>query len=95
MSVNGLGLRGILIYRSGMDTITVADLLHMSISERIQLAEDLWDSVAAEASARPERLPVSEAQKRELLRRSEAHRRSPGEAIPLDEALDAIERSLG
>lgn len=78
-----------------MDTITVSDLMHLSISERIQLAEDLWDSIAAEAAAKPGRLPVSDAQKRELLRRSEAHRRNPGEAIPLDDALDAIERSLG
>ncbi|HEX6038063.1 addiction module protein [Longimicrobium sp.] len=78
-----------------MQTITVSDLLHLSIAERIQLVEDLWDSVAAEAAARPERVPVNEAQRRELLRRSEAHRRNPAEAVSLDAALDEIERSLG
>lgn len=78
-----------------MATITVSDLLHLSIAERIQLVEDLWDSVAAEAALSPERLPVSDAQRRELLRRSAAHRQSPHEAVPLDEALDEIERSLG
>lgn len=78
-----------------MNTITVSDLLHLSIAERIQLAEDLWDSVAAEAAVRPERLPVSDVQRRELLRRSAAHRQNPHEAVPLDEALDEIERSLG
>lgn len=78
-----------------MNTITVSDLLHLSVAERIQLVEDLWDSVAAEATAHPERLPVSAAQHKELLRRSQAHRRNPGEAVLLDDALDEIERSLG
>jgi hypothetical protein len=35
-----------------------------------------------------------EAARGELLRRSEAHRRNPAEAVPLDEALDEIEQSL-
>jgi putative addiction module component (TIGR02574 family) len=78
-----------------MDTITVSDLLHLSIAERIQLVEDLWDSVAAEAAVLPERLPVSAAQRVELLRRSAAHRQNPHEAVSLDDALDEIERSLG
>jgi putative addiction module component (TIGR02574 family) len=78
-----------------METITVSELLHLSIAERIQLVEDLWDSVAAEAAAHPHRLPVSEVQRRELMRRSEAHRLNPQEAVPLDDALDEIERSLG
>jgi putative addiction module component (TIGR02574 family) len=78
-----------------METITVTDLLHLSIAERIQLVEDLWDSVAAEAAARPDRLPVSEVQRRELMRRSRAHQLNPHEAVPLEDALDEIERSLG
>jgi putative addiction module component (TIGR02574 family) len=95
-----LGLCGLVGgYRSGlsfgMQTITASDLLHLSVAERIQLVEDLWDGIAAEAAVDPERLPVSDAQRRELLRRSEMHRRNPHEAIPLDQALDEIERSLG
>jgi putative addiction module component (TIGR02574 family) len=60
------------------------------VAERMQLVEDLWDSVAAEANADPDRLPMSE-----VLRRSDAYRRNPGAAIPLEEALERIERSLG
>jgi putative addiction module component (TIGR02574 family) len=70
----------------GMNTITASDLLHLSLAERIQLVEDLWDTVAAEAVVHPGRLPVSDAQRAELLRRSEAHGRNPGEAVPLDDA---------
>lgn len=78
-----------------MATITASDLLHLSLAERIQLVADLWDTVADEAELHPERLPVSDAQRAELLRRSEAHRRNPHEAMLLDDALDEIERSLG
>jgi putative addiction module component (TIGR02574 family) len=42
----------------------------------------------------PERLTVTDAQRRELVRRSEAHRRNPHEAVPLDQALAEIERFL-
>ncbi|HEX8673773.1 MAG TPA: addiction module protein [Longimicrobium sp.] len=78
-----------------MNAITISDLMHLSVDERLQLVEDLWDSIAAEAVDTPERLPVAEAQRQEILRRSEAHRINPGEAIPLEEALERIERSLG
>jgi len=78
-----------------MSTITVSDLLHLSVPERLQLVEDLWDSIAAEATADPSRLPLDASLRQELRRRSEAYRRNPHEAIPLDEALDDIERSLG
>ena len=45
--------------------MTVSDLLHLSIAERIQLAEDLWDSVAAH----PEQVETTHAQLAELDRR--------------------------
>ena len=78
-----------------MDTITISDLLHLSLPERLQLVEDLWDSIAADAVREPGRLRVSDAQHREILRRSEAHRSNPTDAVPLDDALERIERSLG
>ncbi len=78
-----------------MSTINVSDLLHLSIEERLQLVEDIWDSIAADAADAPARLPLSATQRQEILRRSEAHRNNPGEAVPMDEALDRIERSLG
>jgi putative addiction module component (TIGR02574 family) len=78
-----------------MSTITISDLMHLSVAERLRLVEDLWDSIAAEAEHDPRLLPVTEEQKSLLRRRSESYRRNPGAAIPLDEALARIERSLG
>ena len=78
-----------------MSTITISDLMHLSVAERLRLVEDLWDSIAAEAEQDPGLLPLTEEQKSLLRRRSESYRRNPGAAIPLDEALARIERSLG
>ncbi len=48
-----------------MDSNLTQELLKLSTSERIQLVEDLWDSIAQN----PELVPVTDAQKAELDRR--------------------------
>ncbi|HEX8243986.1 MAG TPA: addiction module protein [Longimicrobium sp.] len=77
-----------------MSTVPLSELLRLSMAERIRLVEDLWDSVADEANAEPLRLPLSEGQRTLLHSRSEAYRRNPEAVIPLEEALERIERSL-
>lgn len=64
-----------------MSTISVSDLLHLSVAERIQLVEDLWDSIATE----PEVMELTQAQKEELDRRLAEHKADPGSAIPWEE----------
>jgi putative addiction module component (TIGR02574 family) len=49
------------------------DLSKLSLAERIQLAEDLWDSVAAETGG----LPLTEAQAAELDQRLAQIARDP------------------
>ena len=78
-----------------MDAIRLSDLLHLSIDERIQLVEDLWDSIAADAEVRPEVLPLSDAQRAEIRRRSRSYRADSASAVPVEEALSRIEQSLG
>lgn len=56
-----------------MQPLLTVSMSEMSVSERIQLAEDLWDSIVATSGA----LPITELQKQELDRRLEAHRQSP------------------
>ena len=77
-----------------MDAIKVSDLLHLSLDERLQLVEDRWDSIAAEAEARPDELPLTPTQIEEIRRRSAAHRSDPDAAVPLDEALRRIDPAL-
>ena len=52
---------------------TDPDISKLSLAERIQLAEDLWDSVAAETGG----LPLTEAQATELDQRLAQLARDP------------------
>lgn len=57
---------------------TRLDFRRLTVAERIQLAEDLWDSVAGSEEV----LQLTDAQRAELARRLEAHRDDPSGAIP-------------
>lgn len=65
-----------------MSTISVADLLHLSVAERLQLVEDLWDSIASQ----PEAFELTDPQWQEIERRLAEHRADPDSAIPWEEA---------
>jgi putative addiction module component (TIGR02574 family) len=59
----------------------------MSAAERIQLAEDLWDSVAADPGQMP---TLTEAQRAELDRRLQAHAKNPDSAIAWEEVRERL-----
>ena len=72
-----------------MNALAKAGLLNLSVAERIQLVEDLWDSIAEI----PEEVPLNDAQKAELDRRLEAYRRSPDEGSPWEVVRERIRES--
>ena len=49
------------------------EISQLSIAERIQLAEDLWDSILEQ----PSELPLTDAQQQELDRRLERYQQDP------------------
>ena len=53
------------------------DFSELSVAERIQLVEDLWDSIAEDAD-----IPLTDAQKAELDRRLEDLERNPDAGEP-------------
>ncbi len=55
-----------------MHPILKFDISELSVSERIQLAEDLWDSILNT----PDEVPLNDEQKQELDRRLEMHRQN-------------------
>jgi putative addiction module component (TIGR02574 family) len=63
-----------------------ADILELSIAERIQMVEDIWDSIAAV----PDAVSLSEDQKKELDRRLEAYHLNPDAGSPWNEVRERI-----
>ena len=62
------------------------DILDLSVSERIQLAQDIWDSVAEV----PESLVLADDEKAEIDRRLSAYHRDPDAGSPWSVVRDRI-----
>ncbi len=70
-----------------MSTSTLEEILKLSVAERIQLVEDIWDSIVAS----PASLPVTDAQKAELDRRLADYRANPGAGRTWEEVRESLE----
>ena len=69
-----------------MSTITKADILRLSVPERIQLAEDIWDSIAEV----PEAISLSDDERAELDHRLDAYHKNPTAGSP----WEAVRRKI-
>ncbi|MGH9755295.1 MAG: addiction module protein [Blastocatellia bacterium] len=65
----------------------LSDILQLSLAERIQLVEDIWDSIANI----PEAITLTDAQKRELDRRLASFAQDPDKGI----SWEALKEKLG
>ena len=74
-----------------MSTLTHS-IKALPVSERIQLVEDIWDSIAEET---PVALQLSAADKVELQRRLAAHQADPSSSIPWEEVRAALFKGQG
>ncbi len=75
-----------------MNEAVITELLKLSPAERIQLAEDLWDSVAAQ----PDSLPaLSDGQRKEIERRCAAHAQDPSSALTWEDVRARLWSRLG
>jgi putative addiction module component (TIGR02574 family) len=72
-----------------MNTVSLSDILQLTVSERIQLVEDIWDSVAAV----PEAVPLTDDQRQELDRRLASYEQNPQEAISWEELKERLRKS--
>jgi putative addiction module component (TIGR02574 family) len=71
-----------------MKKINTSDFLELTVSERIQLVKDIWDSIAAV----PEAVPLTEAQKEELERRLDAYHKNPDAGSPWEAVRERIRK---
>lgn len=72
--------------RGGGMSTKAAEILQLSVAERIQMVEDIWDSIAAV----PEAVPLSEEQKKELDRRLDAYHLNPDAGSPWIEVRERL-----
>ncbi len=72
-----------------MKRISVADLVGLSVADRLRLVQSLWDSIAAV----PEAVPLTEAEREELDRRLEAYYRHPKAGSPWKQVLKRLKRA--
>ena len=61
-----------------MARLSLDDIQRLSVSERVQLAEQIWDSIVET----PDALPIPETQVHELDRRLKIHNEDPEAAQP-------------
>ncbi len=69
-----------------MKKITAVDTLELSISERIQLVEDVWDTIVAKAEA----IELTEDEKKVVDERLEAYHRNPDSGSPWEDVYKRI-----
>ena len=61
-----------------MNTL-IQDIQHLDISEKIQLVEDIWDTIAAGSGDLPK---LTRSEREELDRRRDAQQTDPASGIP-------------
>ena len=61
-----------------MSALAKADVLSLSVPERIQLVEDIWDTIAEV----PDEVELTDEQMAELDRRLDAYHQKPSEGSP-------------
>ena len=74
-----------------MNKVTVIDTLQLSIPERIQLVEDIWDSIANQADL----VELTEAEKTLLDERLNAYHQNPSAGSPWSTVYQRITRQHG
>lgn len=71
-----------------MNQFSLSEIWELSTAERIQLAEDIWDSVAAD----PNSLYLTPIEKKELDKRLQTYRRNPQKGSSWDEVKKRIRK---
>lgn len=73
-----------------MPHITAEDLFSLSIPERIQLVEDIWDSITVQ----PEKVELSSDTKCELDKRLDEYEKNPQDQSSWDEVRSRLWRMV-
>ena len=69
-----------------MKRMTAADTLELSIPERIQLVEDIWDTIAAQADV----VDLDEQERKIIEERLDAYHKNPTLGSPWEDVVKKI-----
>ena len=69
-------------------TLPMDEIRRLSVAERIQLVEDIWDTIATSQAD----IPLTEAQRVELDRRLDLYEKSPSDTRSWDEVREDLGR---
>ena len=69
-----------------MSDVDLSAILKLSVSERLRLVQDVWDSIAAESDP----LPVTDEERSLIDERMAAYRRAPEKAMTWEAARKRI-----
>ena len=69
-----------------MEKITATDTLDLSLPERIQLVEDVWDTIAAEADL----VELTEEEKKVIDERLKAYHQNPNLGSPWKDVFKRV-----
>ena len=69
-------------------TIQIEEIRNLSVTERLRLLGEIWESLSAD----PDAIPLSPAQRKELDRRAREHRRDPTAAKPWTQVREILEK---
>ena len=67
-------------------SVQIEEILTLSVKKRLEIVEEIWDSIASYQEA----IPLTTAQRRELDRRKREHRADPSAAKPWSEVRDRL-----
>jgi putative addiction module component (TIGR02574 family) len=67
----------------------------LSIAERLQLVDAIWDSIAEDASVHPEARPLTDVQRAELHRRLRQMNGEPVEDVAWEAVFDELLNRTG
>jgi putative addiction module component (TIGR02574 family) len=75
-------------YTELVGKVLMSDILGLSVAERIRLAHEIWDSIAAV----PDSVPLSKADREELDRRLADYHANPSAGSPWSEVRERLLR---
>jgi len=67
----------------------VSEIFELSVAERIQIVEDIWDSIAA----KPDEFPLSDDDRAELDRRLLSHEKNPDDGTSWEDLRERLIKS--